>query len=245
MKVLVAIKAIADPSVAVRVLPDGSGLDRSNARLVMNPYDEVALEAAVQLREQGVAAHVTAAAFGGPECEAVLRTALAIGAARAIRIDAPTGPDVLAAAAALREVAIEETADLVLTGKQAADDDRGDLGPMVAALLGWPQATAASAIRIADGVAFVRRETDMGAVDIAADLPCVITTDPRLNAPRFAPLGAVLAARKAQITLRAVAPRNGAAARAEHYALAERQRERVHVSDARELVRALRQRGAL
>ncbi|MDR3475006.1 MAG: electron transfer flavoprotein subunit beta/FixA family protein [Devosia sp.] len=199
MKVLVGVKRVVDSSFAVRVLPDGSGMDLDNVKMAMNPFDEIALEEAVRLKEKGIATEILAVSIGPAKAEETLRAALAMGADRAmlIRTDARIEP--LAVAKLLRAVALADGTQLALLGRQAIDDDANQTGQMLAALLGWAQATFASKIVITGSVARVEREVDSGIQVMEVKLPAVITADLRLNTPRFAALPKIMAARKKPI----------------------------------------------
>ena len=240
MKVLVAVKRVADPNVRVRVMQDNSGVDLSGVCMTMNPFDEIALAEAVRLREGGAASEVVAVSAGDASCEEVLRTALAVGADRAVRIAA--GPDLepLAVAKLLAEVVRAESPRLVLMGKQAVDGDCNQTGQMLAALLDWPQATFASALHVTGECAVVDREVDGGILTVEVDMPAVVTADLRLNAPRYPSLRGMLKARKAAI---AVVPAAGGGAprlatlRVES---SPRRRAGIRVASAAELVRRLR-----
>ncbi len=197
MKSLVAIKRVVDPNVRVRLKADGSGVDTAGLKMSMNPFDEIALEEAVRLKEAGTVGEVVAVSIGSPSCQDVLRSALALGADRAILIDtgeAEVQP--LAVAQLLRELVVREAPSLVIVGKQAIDDDANQTGQILAALLRWPQATFASKLAVTDGRAEVTREVDGGLQTIAVALPAVITADLRLNAPRHATLPNVMKAKK-------------------------------------------------
>lgn len=200
MKVLVAVKRVVDYNVRIRVKPDQSGVELANIKMAMNPFDEIALEEAVRLKEAGIAAEVVAVSCGAAVCQEQLRTALALGADRAILVE--TG-DVdlqpLAVAKLLKAVSEREQPGLVILGKQAIDDDANQTGQMIAALLGWPQATFASKVVIADGRAEVTREIDGGLETLSVRLPAVVTADLRLNEPRYATLPNIMKAKKKPI----------------------------------------------
>ncbi|SFZ83278.1 electron transfer flavoprotein beta subunit [Devosia enhydra] len=195
MKVLVAVKRVADANVRVRVKADGTGVELDNVKMSMNPFCEIALEEAVRLKEAGKATEVIAVSIGPAKAEDTLRTALAMGADRAILIQADGRVEPLAVAKLLKAVTEKEGVDLVLLGKQAIDDDSNQTGQMLAALLGRGQATFASKLDIADGVATVTREVDGGLQTIALPLPAVVTSDLRMNEPRFASLPNIMKAR--------------------------------------------------
>ncbi|MGV3650924.1 MAG: electron transfer flavoprotein subunit beta/FixA family protein, partial [Devosia sp.] len=195
MKVLVAVKRVADANVRVRVKADGTGVELDNVKMSMNPFCEIALEEAVRLKEAGKATEVIAVSVGPAKAEDTLRTALAMGADRAILIQADGRVEPLAVAKLLKAVTEKEGADLVLLGKQAIDDDSNQTGQMLAALLGRGQATFASKLEIADGVATVTREVDGGLQTIALPLPAVVPSDLRMNEPRFASLPTIMKGR--------------------------------------------------
>ena len=196
MKILVPIKRVVDFNVKVRVKPDGSGVDTANVKMSMNPFDEIAVEEAVRLKERGVATEVVAVSCGVAACQETLRTALAIGADRAILVQADGELEPLAVAKLVAAVAKKEAPQLVILGKQAIDDDANQVGQMVAALLDWPQATFASKVEVADGRAVVTREVDGGLETVSVSLPAVLTTDLRLNEPRYVTLPNIMKAKK-------------------------------------------------
>jgi electron transfer flavoprotein beta subunit len=196
VKVLVSIKRVVDFNVKVRVRPDGSGVDTANVKMSMNPFDEIAVEEAVRLKEKGVATEIVVVSCGVTACQETLRTALAIGADRAILVQTDVELQPLAVAKLLQAIVVKETPQLVILGKQAIDDDANQTGQMLAALLDWPQATFASKLDIADGTATVKREIDGGLETLAMALPAVITTDLRLNEPRYATLPNIMKAKK-------------------------------------------------
>ncbi|MBK8063298.1 MAG: electron transfer flavoprotein subunit beta/FixA family protein [Betaproteobacteria bacterium] len=196
MKVLVSVKRVVDYNVKVRVKADGSGVETANVKMSMNPFDEIAVEEAVRLREAGVATEIIAVSCGPQACQETLRTALAIGADRAILVESDVELQPLAVAKLLKAVCAKEAPGLVITGKQAIDDDSNQTGQMLAALLGWSQATFASKLAIADGKAQVTREVDGGLETISIKLPLVITTDLRLNEPRYVTLPNIMKAKK-------------------------------------------------
>jgi electron transfer flavoprotein beta subunit len=196
MKVLVAVKRVVDFNVKVRVKPDGSGVDTANVKMSMNPFDEIAVEEAVRLKEKGVATEIVAVSCGIAACQETLRTALAIGADRAILVETDAELQPLAVAKLLKAIAVKEAPQLVIMGKQAIDDDANQTGQMLAALLDWPQATFASKVDIADNQATVKREIDGGLETVAMALPALITTDLRLNEPRYATLPNIMKAKR-------------------------------------------------
>ena len=201
MKILVPIKRVVDYNVKVRVKPDGTGVDTANVKMSMNPFDEIAVEEAVRLKEKGTATEVVAVSCGTAACQETLRTALALGADRAILVETDADLQPLAVAKLLRAVAAEEKPDLVIVGKQAIDDDANQTGQMLAALLDWPQATFASKVEIAGGVATVKREVDGGLETVQMKLPAVVTTDLRLNEPRYATLPNIMKAKKKPLAM--------------------------------------------
>ena len=196
MKVLVAVKRVVDYNVKVRVKSDGSGVDLANVKMSMNPFDEIAIEEAVRLREKGVASEVIAVSCGVTQCQETLRTAMAIGADRAILIETDAELQPLAVAKLLKSLVDREQPGLVILGKQAIDDDCNQTGQMLAALGDWPQATFASKVEVADGHALVTREVDGGLETLRLSLPAIITTDLRLNEPRYVTLPNIMKAKK-------------------------------------------------
>src|SRR5438876_5059632 len=196
MKLLVPVKRVVDFNVKVRVKPDGSGVDTANVKMSMNPFDEIAVEEAVRLKEKGVATEIVPITCGIAACQETLRTALALGADRAILVESDVELQPLAVAKILKALVGKESPQLVILGKQAIDDDSNQVGQMLAALLGWPQATFASKVDIADGAATVKREIDGGLETLTMKLPAVITTDLRLNEPRYATLPNIMKAKK-------------------------------------------------
>ena len=196
MKILVPVKRVVDFNVKVRVRSDGSGVETANVKMSMNPFDEIAVEEAVRLKEKGIATEVVAVSCGAVSCQETLRTALAIGADRAILVQSDVDLQPLAVAKLLAAVVAKESPSLVILGKQAIDDDANQVGQMLAALLDWPQATFASKIEIAGGRATVKREVDGGLETVEMALPAVVTTDLRLNEPRYATLPNIMKAKK-------------------------------------------------
>ncbi|MEO6922109.1 MAG: electron transfer flavoprotein subunit beta/FixA family protein [Collimonas sp.] len=197
MKVLVPVKRVVDYNVKVRVKSDGSGVDIANVKMSMNPFDEIAVEEATRLKEGGKVTEVIAISCGVTQCQETLRTAMAIGADRSILVDtADTDLQPLAVAKLLKAVADKEQPQLIILGKQAIDDDCNQTGQMLAALLGWPQATFASKVVLEDGKVTVTREVDGGLETIALTLPAIITTDLRLNEPRYVTLPNIMKAKK-------------------------------------------------
>ncbi len=196
MKILVPVKRVIDYNVKVRVKADGSGVELASVKMAMNPFDEIAVEEAVRLKEAGVATEVVAVSCGATASQEQLRTALALGADRALLVDTDAELQSLAVAKLLKAVCDREQPGLVILGKQAIDDDANQTGQMLAALMGWPQATFASKVVVADGKATVTREIDGGLETLALRLPAVVTTDLRLNEPRYATLPNIMKAKK-------------------------------------------------
>ena len=188
MKVLVPVKRVVDFNVKVRVKADGSGVETANVKMSMNPFDEIAVEEAVRLKEAGVATEIVVVSIGPTQCQETLRTALAIGADRAILVQTSVETQPLGVAKALQKLVEKEAPQIVILGKQAIDDDSNQTGQMLAALLAWPQATFASKLKIAGGEAEVTREVDGGLETVAVKLPAIVTTDLRLNEPRYVTL---------------------------------------------------------
>ena len=204
MKVLVPVKRVVDYNVKVRVKSDGTGVDIANVKMSMNPFDEIAVEEAVRLREKGVVTEVIAVSCGVTQCQETLRTAMAIGADRAILVETTEELQPLAVAKLLKALVDKEQPGLVILGKQAIDDDCNQTGQMLAALAGLPQATFASKVEVADGFALVTREIDGGLETLKVKLPAVVTTDLRLNEPRYVTLPNIMKAKKK--TLEVVKP---------------------------------------
>jgi len=196
LKILVPVKRVVDYNVKVRVKADGTGVDIANVKMSMNPFDEIAVEEAVRLKEAGVASEVIAVSAGIAGCQETLRTAMAIGADRGILVETDAELQPLAVAKLLKALCDREQPQAVICGKQAIDDDANQTGQMLAALLGWPQATFASKVVLAAGQATVTREVDGGLETLALPLPAVITTDLRLNEPRYATLPNIMKAKK-------------------------------------------------
>jgi len=196
MKILVPVKRVVDYNVKVRVKSDNTGVDIANVKMSMNPFDEIAVEEAVRLKEAGVATEVIAVSCGVTQCQETLRTAMAIGADRGILVESADELQPLAVAKILKALVDKEQPQLVILGKQAIDDDSNQTGQMLAALAGLPQATFASKVVVADGKATVSREVDSGAETLSLKLPAVITTDLRLNEPRYVTLPNIMKAKK-------------------------------------------------
>jgi electron transfer flavoprotein beta subunit len=196
MKVLVPVKRVVDFNVKVRVKSDNTGVDIANVKMSMNPFDEIALEEAMRLKESGKVTEVVAISCGVMQCQETLRTAMAIGADRAILVETESDIQPLAVAKLLKALADKEQPQLIILGKQAIDDDCNQTGQMLAALLGWPQATFASKVVLEDGKVTVTREVDGGLETLALSLPAIITTDLRLNEPRYVTLPNIMKAKK-------------------------------------------------
>ena len=199
MKLLVPVKRVVDYNVKVRVKSDQSGVELAGVKMAMNPFDEIAVEEAVRLKEKGIATEIVAISVGPTQAQETLRTALAMGADRGILVETDISPEPLAVAKILKALADREQPGMIILGKQAIDDDMNATGQMLAALLGWPQGTFASKVEIADGTATVTREVDGGLETVALTLPAVITADLRLNEPRYASLPNIMKARKKTI----------------------------------------------
>ena len=201
MKVLVSVKRVVDYNVKVRVKSDGTGVDISNVKMSMNPFDEIAIEEAVRLKEKGVVTEVIAVSCGVTQCQETLRTAMAIGADRAILVETAVELQPLAVAKLLKALVEKEQPGLIILGKQAIDDDCNQTGQMLAALADLPQATFASKVEIVDGKAHVTREVDGGLETLAVSMPAIITTDLRLNEPRYVTLPNIMKAKKKQLEI--------------------------------------------
>ncbi|PHS78381.1 MAG: electron transfer flavoprotein subunit beta [Rhodospirillaceae bacterium] len=199
MKVLVAIKRVVDFNVKIRVRSDGSGVDTAGVKMSMNPFDEIAVEEAVRLKEAGTVSEIIAVSIGPAQCKDTLRTALAMGADQGIHIETEADLEPLAIAKILQDTAHKEDPDMIFLGKQAIDDDANQTAQMLAALLNWGQGTFASHIDFTEGAAQVVREIDGGLETIKLNLPCVISTDLRLNEPRYASLPNIMKAKKKPI----------------------------------------------
>ncbi|NIA54790.1 electron transfer flavoprotein subunit beta/FixA family protein [Massilia sp. TW-1] len=200
MKVLVPVKRVVDYNVKVRVKSDGSGVDIANVKMSMNPFDEIAVEEATRLKEAGKVTEIVAVTCGVAQAQETLRTAMAIGADRGVLVE--TGPEIepLGVAKVLKALAVEEQPQLIILGKQAIDDDSNQTGQMLAALLGWPQATFASKVVLEDGKVTVTREVDGGLETVQLTLPAIVTTDLRLNEPRYVTLPNIMKAKKKPLT---------------------------------------------
>jgi electron transfer flavoprotein beta subunit len=199
MKVLVAIKRVIDYNVKIRVKSDETGVETANVKMSMNPFDEIAVEEGVRLREAGTAEELIAVSIGPKQAQETIRTALAMGADRGIHVETDEEVEPLAVAKLLKALVEKENPDLVILGKQAIDDDSNQTGQMLAALMGWPQGTFASELGLADGKANVTREIDGGLETIQINMPAIVTTDLRLNTPRYASLPNIMKAKKKTI----------------------------------------------
>jgi electron transfer flavoprotein beta subunit len=243
MKILVPVKRVVDFNVKVRVKSDQSGVELANVKMSMNPFDEIAVEEALRIKEAGKATEVVVASAGVAACQETLRTALAMGADRAVLVETDVEMQPLAVAKLLKALVAKEAAGLVILGKQAIDDDANQTGQMLAALLDWPQATFASKVELGDGSARVTREIDGGMETIEIKLPAVITTDLRLNTPRYATLPNIMKAKKKPLeTLKPDALGVDVAPRLKTLKVAEpgKRKAGVMVKDVAELVDKLR-----
>ena len=204
MKILVPVKRVVDYNVKIRVKPDGSGIDLANVKMSMNPFDEIAVEEAVRVKEKGGASEVVVVSIGPAKAQETIRTALAIGADRGILIETPGEAIVepLAVAKLLKSIVGDEKPDLVILGKQAIDDDCNQTGQMLAGLLGWPQGTFASNVVLGEGSALVTREVDGGLETLKLKMPAVVTTDLRLNEPRYPSLPNIMKAKKKPLEIK-------------------------------------------
>ncbi|MBN8551874.1 MAG: electron transfer flavoprotein subunit beta/FixA family protein [Caulobacterales bacterium] len=253
MKVLVPVKRAIDSNVKARVKSDGSGVDLANVKMSMNPFDEIAVEEAVRMKEgkghaAGTADEIVVVSIGPAQASETIRTALAIGADRGILVQSDADLDPLAVAKVLKAVVEEENPDLVLMGKQSIDGDNNAAGQMLAALLDWPQATFAGKIEIGGGKATVTREVDGGLQTVAAQLPAVVTVDLRLNTPRYASLPNIMKAKKKEIATKAVADYGvDAAPRLKVLKVSEPPKRSAgeKVSGAEDLVAKLKSKGVL
>ena len=248
MKLLVAVKRVVDFNVKVRVKSDQSGVELANVKMSMNPFDEIAVEEAVRLKESGAVEEIIAISIGPAQCQETIRTALAMGADRAIHIVTDDEIQPLAVAKLLAAVVAAEKPDIVILGKQAIDDDSNQTGQMLAGLLGWAQGTFASKLTLADGKAEVMREIDGGLETVALALPAIVTTDLRLNEPRYASLPNIMKAKKKTIDRTTpdelgvdVAPRLTTLKVEEP----PKREAGIKVADAAELVAKLREEGVI
>jgi electron transfer flavoprotein beta subunit len=201
MKILVAVKRVVDYKASIRVKSDGSGVETTNVKMSMNPFDEIAIEEAVRIKEKGLAKEIIVVSIGGDSCQEILRTALAMGADRAILVKTDTEVQPLAAAKILKSITEQESTQLVILGKQAIDTDNNQVGQMLAALLNWPQGTFASKLELHDEGLSVTREIDGGLETLFLKLPAVVTTDLRLNEPRYISLPNIVQAKRKPITV--------------------------------------------
>ena len=248
MKILVGYKRVVDYNVRIQVKPDGSGVVTESVKLSANPFDEIALEEALRLREKGIATDVTVVGIGPADLTAHLRNGLAMGANRAIHVISATPVQPLTAARVLLKLVEREQPQIVILGKQAIDDDNNQTGQMLAALWGRPQATFASKVEISGNVARVTREVDAGLETLEVDLPAVITTDLRLNEPRFIKLPDIMKAKSKPIEtieLASLGVEPGDHLRTSRYAPPPRRQKGVMVKDVPELVAALKAKGLL
>lgn len=248
MKILVGYKRVVDFNVRITVKPDGSGVATEGVKLSANPFDDIALEEALRLREKGVATEVVVVGIGPADLQAHLRNGLAMGANRAIHVVTPDAVQPLTAARAFLKLVEKEQPQLVIVGKQAIDDDSNQTGQMLAALWNRPQATFASKVEVADGKARVTREVDAGLETLEVDLPAVITTDLRLNEPRFIKLPDIMKAKSKPIEtveFAALGVESGDHLKITHYAPPPKRQKGVMVKDVPELVAALKAKGLL
>ncbi len=248
MKILVGFKRVVDDNVRIQVKPDGSGVVTDGVKLSANPFDEIALEEALRLRDKGIATEVVVATIGPADCQAHLRSGLAMGANRALHVvvDQPIQP--LTAARVFLKLIEKEQPDLVILGKQAIDDDASQTGQMLATLWGRPQATFASKLEVDGKVATVTREVDAGLETLEVDLPAVVTTDLRLNQPRHTKLPDIMKAKSKPLETIAFADLgvdSGDTLKVSHYAPPPKRSRGVMVKDVPELVAALKQKGLL
>jgi electron transfer flavoprotein beta subunit len=246
MKILVGIKRVVDYNVRVRVLPNGSGVDTDGVKMSVNPFDEIALEEALRLREAGKANEVIVVSIGPVDCQQQLRTGLAMGADRAIQVNVTSSVQPLAGARALLKIIEREQPGLVLLGKQAIDDDNNQTGQMLAGLWGRPQATFASKLDVDGDKATVIREVDAGLETIGIDLPAVVTVDLRLNEPRFVKLPDIMKAKKKPldvVQLAELGVENGPQFSVEKYNPPPQRQKGIMVESAEQLVQELKNRG--
>lgn len=248
MKILVAYKRVVDYNVRIQIKPDGSGVITDGVKLSANPFDEIALEEALRLRDRGVVEEVIVVTIAPADAQAHLRNGLAMGANRAIHVVSDDAIQPLTAARVLLKLVEKENPDLVILGKQAIDDDANQTGQMLATLWGRPQATFASKLEVAEGKATVTREVDAGLETLEVDLPAVITTDLRLNEPRFIKLPDIMKAKSKPletIPFADLGVDSGDTLKTTHYAAPPKRSKGVMVKDAAELVAALKQKGLL
>ena len=245
MKILVTVKRVIDPFAKVRPLPDGTGIDTSGVKFEINPFDEIALEEAVRIKERNLSTEIVAVSIGRPECEDQLRKALAIGADSAILVEANGEWDSPAIAKELEALVRELNPDLILMGKQGSDDDNGQVGGMLAARLDWPQASFASKIEIAPDKAIVTRETDTGEETLELAFPCVITADLRLNEPRYVALPGIIKARSKPLEKRVSQTSPKPKTKTFKYEAPPPRAAGRKVANVDELLAALREKGVL
>jgi electron transfer flavoprotein beta subunit len=245
-RILVGIKRVVDYNVRIRVKPDGSGVITDGVKMSINPFDEIALEEALRIKERGGAEEIVVATVGPADCQQQLRTALAMGADRALHVQADGVIEPLVAARALLKLVEKELPMLVIVGKQAIDDDNSQTGPMLAALWNRPQATFASKVELSEGKARVTREVDVGLETIEVDLPAVVTTDLRLNEPRYVKLPDIMKAKKKPLdtlTLSAIGVEQKQRLKLVKFDPPPQRQKGIRVKDAAELVDALRKKG--
>ena len=245
-KIMVAVKRVVDYNVRVRVKPDGSGVVTDGVKMSVNPFDEIALEEALRIRERGEVDEIVVVSIGASDCQQQLRTGLAMGADRAILVETSDRLEPLAAAQVMLKLIERESPQLVIMGKQAIDDDNSQTGQMLAALWNRPQATFASKLELADGKATVTREVDAGLEVIEVDLPAVVTTDLRLNEPRYVKLPDIMKAKKKPLDVLPLADLGVAADsqfRITNYAPPEQRQKGIMVEDVAGLVKALKDKG--
>jgi len=248
MKILVGIKRVVDYNVRVRVLPDGSGVDTEGVKMSINPFDEIALEEALRIKEAGKATEVIVVSCGGDECQQQLRTGLAMGADRAIQVKTGASLSALGVARAFRQIIEREQPGLVILGKQAIDDDNNQTAQMLAALWDRPQATFASKMSLEGNTATVIREVDAGLETIAIDLPAVVSVDLRLNEPRFVKLPDIMKAKKKPLdvlSLDELAVTDASNLKVTKYAPPPQRQKGIRVESAAQLVQELKNRGLL
>jgi electron transfer flavoprotein beta subunit len=247
-RILVGIKRVVDANVRIRVKPDGSGIEADGVKMAINPFDEIALEEALRIKERGLADEVVVVSIGVLEAQQQLRTALAMGADRAVHVRSDASVEPLVAAQVFLKLIAREEPMLVILGKQAIDDDNSQTGPMLAALWDRPQATFASKIELTDGTARITREVDAGLETIEVDLPAVVTTDLRLNEPRYVKLPDIMKAKKKPLDTLTLAEL-GVEARAQlkivRFEPPSQRQKGVLVKDVAELVAQLRKRGVI
>ncbi len=245
MKILVPVKRVVDPYAKVRPLADGSGIDTTGVKFEINPFDEIAVEEAVRLREKDPSIEITVVSIGKGECEEQLRKALAMGADKAVLIETDAEYDSLAIAKELATLVRELEPDVVLMGKQATDDDCNQAGQMLAAKLDWPQATFASKVDLTGRGLRVTRETDSGDETVELDFPCLVTTDLRLNEPRYIALPGIIKARSKPLEKRAPSEAPTVKTRTTKYSSPPARAAGRKLSSVDELVAVLKERGAL